>query len=105
MAGGKRTLPPDRPACYPRRMTEPTQRPSYAPENRSPNGGKILAIGTFVLLLLGGLATLIVVLMRGSSGITPPPQVIPSARDVVAPEPAAADTPPERRTLPESETQ
>ncbi len=74
-------------------MTEPTRRPHYAPENRSPNGGKILAIGTFALLLLGGLATLVVVLTRGSSGITPPPQEIPSARDVVAPEPAPASAP------------
>ncbi|MCE2885611.1 MAG: hypothetical protein LW806_12030 [Planctomycetaceae bacterium] len=74
-------------------MTESSPRPHYAPENRSPNGGKFLAIGTFALLLLGGLATLVVVLTRGSSGITPPPQVIPSARDVVAPEPAPAGTP------------
>jgi hypothetical protein len=31
-----------------------------------------------------------VVLTRGNSGIVPPPQVIPSARDVVAPETNAA---------------
>jgi hypothetical protein len=41
----------------------------------------------FALLLLGGLATLVVVMTRGSSGITPPPQKIPSSRDVVAPTP------------------
>jgi hypothetical protein len=68
----------------------PAPRPDYAPENRSPNGGKFVAIGVFALLLLGGLATLIVVLTRGSSGIVPPAQVIPSARDVVAPEADAA---------------
>lgn len=70
--------------------TPPATRPDYAPENRSPNGGKFVAIGVFALLLVGGLATLIVVLTRGSSGIVPPPQVIPSARDVVAPETDAA---------------
>jgi len=35
----------------------------------------------FALLLLGGLATLVVVMTRGSSGITPPKQQIPSARN------------------------
>ncbi|MFM7260310.1 MAG: hypothetical protein ACKO3W_06865 [bacterium] len=74
-------------------MTSSSPRPDYAPENRSPNGGKFLAIGTFVLLLLGGLATLVIVLTRGSSGIVPPPQVVPSARDVVAPEPAPESAP------------
>jgi hypothetical protein len=72
------------------RGTPPATRPDYAPENRSKNGGKFVAIGVFALLLVGGLATLIVVLTRGNSGIVPPPQVIPSARDVVAPETNAA---------------
>ncbi len=67
-------------------MHSPTSRPDYAPENRSPNGGKFVAIGVFALLVVGGLATLVVVLTRGSSGIVPPQQQIPSARDVVAPE-------------------
>jgi len=56
-------------------------RPDYAPENRSKNAGKIVAISVFALLLLGGLATLVVVMTRGSSGITPPKQQIPSARN------------------------
>ena len=56
-------------------------RPDFAPENRSQNAGKIVAIAVFALLLLGGLATLLVVMTRGSSGIVPPPQKIPSARD------------------------
>lgn len=67
-------------------MPSPTPRPDYAPENRSPNGGKFVAIGVFALLVIGGLATLVVVLTRGRSGIVPPPQQIPSARDVIAPE-------------------
>lgn len=89
---------PRRARCYALRMTAPSTprgtppatRPDYAPENRSKNGGKFVAIGVFALLLVGGLATLIVVLTRGNSGIVPPPQVIPSARDVVAPETNAA---------------
>jgi hypothetical protein len=67
-------------------MSGTDPRPHYAPENRSKNGGKFVAIGVFALLLLGGLATLVVVLTRGSSGIVPPPQTVPSARDIVAPE-------------------
>ena len=62
------------------------QRPDFAPENRSSSAGKIVAVAVFALLLLGGLATLVVVLTRGSSGIVPPPQEIPSAR---GPAPAA----------------
>lgn len=54
------------------------ERPSYAPENRSERAGRILAIGTFAALLLGALATLLVVLTRGSSGIQTPPQIIDS---------------------------
>lgn len=47
-------------------------RPDFAPENRSPNAGKFVAIAVLALLVAGGLATLVVVLTRGSSGITPP---------------------------------
>jgi len=54
------------------------ERPSYAPENRSERAGRVLAVGTFVALLLGALATLLVVLTRGSSGIQTPPQIIDS---------------------------
>ena len=56
-------------------------RPDFAPENRSQNAGKFVAIAVFALLLLGGLATLVVVMTRGSSGITPPAQKIPPSRD------------------------
>ena len=59
-------------------------RPDFAPENRSPNAGKVVAVAVLALLLAGGLATLVVVLMRGSSGIVPPPPKIPSARDAAA---------------------
>ena len=65
-------------------MSGTDPRPHYAPENRSKNGGKLVAIGVFALLLLGGLATLVVVMTRGSSGIVPPPAKIPSARDAAA---------------------
>ncbi|MDI9402838.1 MAG: hypothetical protein QM516_03095 [Limnohabitans sp.] len=73
-------------------MPEAQSRPHYAPENRSPNAGKFIAVAVFALLILGGMATLVVVLTRGSSGITPPAQKIPSAKDVVAPE-ATPETP------------
>jgi hypothetical protein len=72
------------------------ERPSYAPENRSARAGKILAVGTFVALLLGGLATLLVVLTRGRSGIDTPPQIIDSRtgyRTNDAPAPAPAPKP------------
>lgn len=58
-------------------------RPDFAPENRSSSAGKLVAIAVFALLVAGGLATLVVVLTRGSSGITPPPQQIPSSRDAL----------------------
>jgi len=58
-------------------------RPDFAPENRSSKAGKAVAIAVVATLLLGGLATLVVVLTRGSSGITPPPQQIPSSRDAL----------------------
>lgn len=51
-------------------------RPAYSPENRSPNAGKAIAIATLVLLVIGALATLLVVLNRGRSGIETPPQII-----------------------------
>lgn len=59
-------------------------RPDFAPENRSATAGKTIAIVVLALLVFGGLATLVVVLTRGSSGITPPPQVIPSSRDALS---------------------
>lgn len=68
-------------ACYAPIVSNAPARPDYAPENRSKNAGKIVAISVFALLLLGGLATLVVVMTRGSSGITPPKQQIPSARN------------------------
>jgi hypothetical protein len=58
-----------------------SNRPTYAPENRSANAGKLVAIIVFTLLLLGAVASLVVVLTRGSSGIVPPVQEIPSARN------------------------
>jgi hypothetical protein len=58
-------------------------RPDFAPENRSSKAGKIVAVVVVATLLLGGLATLVVVLTRGRSGITPPPQQIPSSRDAL----------------------
>jgi hypothetical protein len=51
-------------------------RPEYSPENRSSSAGKIIAIATLTLLILGSLATLLVVLNRGRSGIDTPPQII-----------------------------
>jgi hypothetical protein len=51
-------------------------RPEYSPENRSPTAGKFIAVATLTLLILGALATLLVVLNRGSSGIQTPPQII-----------------------------
>ena len=62
-------------------MSNAPARPDYAPENRSNKAGKLVAVAVFALLLLGGLATLVVVMTRGSSGITPPKQQIPSARN------------------------
>ena len=59
-------------------------RPDFAPENRSSSAGKLVAVSVFALLILGGLATLVVVLTRGSSGITPPPQETPSSRQVLS---------------------
>lgn len=77
------------------RTAEPAaarERPSYAPENRSERAGRILAVGTFAALLLGALATLLVVLNRGRSGIDTPPQIIDSrtgyrSSDTPAPQP------------------
>jgi hypothetical protein len=63
---------------------KPAPRPDYAPENRSNSAGKFAAIAIVSLLVLGALASLVVVLTRGSSGITPPPPKIPSARDAAA---------------------
>jgi hypothetical protein len=50
----------------------PSHRPDYAPENRSARAGKIVAVSVFVLLLLGGLATLLVVLTRGRTEFANP---------------------------------
>jgi hypothetical protein len=44
-------------------------RPDFAPENRSRGAGKFIAVSVFALLLLGGLATLAVVMTRGRSGV------------------------------------
>lgn len=44
-------------------------RPDFAPENRSRGAGRFLAVTVFALLLLGGLATLAVVMTRGRSGV------------------------------------
>lgn len=68
-------------------------RPDFAPENRSSSAGKLVAVSVFALLILGGLATLVVVLTRGSSGITPPPQEIPSSRQVLSGEAKRGDAP------------
>lgn len=70
--------------CYASHAMHDSTRPDFAPENRSSNAGKAVAVAVFALLILGGLATLVVVLTRGSSGITPPPQQIPSSRDVLS---------------------
>lgn len=51
-------------------------RPEYSPENRSAKAGKFIAIATLALLILGTLATVLVVLNRGRSGIDTPPQII-----------------------------
>jgi len=72
-------------------------RPEYSPENRSPNAGKFIAVATLTLLILGALATLLVVLNRGRSGIDTPPQIIDPAsgydRSGVGATPPAADAP------------
>ena len=47
----------------------PQPRPDFAPENRSRGAGRFIAVSVFALLLLGGLATLVVVMTRGRSGI------------------------------------
>lgn len=47
----------------------PQPRPSFAPENRSRGAGRFIAVAVFALLLLGSLATLVVVMTRGRSGI------------------------------------
>jgi len=70
-------------------------RPDFAPENRSSSAGKLVAVSVFALLILGGLATLVVVLTRGSSGITPPPQEIPSSRQVLSGEAKSGGSKPE----------
>jgi hypothetical protein len=51
-------------------------RPEYSPENRSAKAGKLIAIATLALLILGTLATILVVVNRGRSGIDTPPQII-----------------------------
>lgn len=58
-------------------------RPDFAPENRSPNAGKFVAVLVFALLLAGAIASLVVVLTRGSRGIE-------SGRDVREPTPPPA---------------
>ncbi len=50
-------------------MSNTSDRPHYAPENRSPHLGKFIAIGVFVILLLASAASLYVVINRGSAGI------------------------------------
>ena len=47
----------------------PQPRPDFAPENRSRGAGRFIPVSVFALLLLGGLATLVVVMTRGRSGI------------------------------------
>lgn len=66
-------------------------RPDFAPENRSQNAGKFVAILVFAVLVLGALASLAVVMTRGSSGITPPPPKVPKAEVPKAGAPAAGD--------------
>jgi hypothetical protein len=77
-------------------------RPDYSPENRSQRAGKVIAIVTLAMLILGGLATLAVVLTRGRSGIQTPPQIInPSAGYGRGGEaPPAATAAPESPTAP-----
>lgn len=53
-------------------MHAATPRPDFAPENRSSRAGKLVAISVVAILLLGTLATLVVVMRRGSSGFVPP---------------------------------
>ena len=52
-------------------MPDHVPRPDFAPENRSPNAGKFIAVLVFALLLAGAVASLVVVLTRGSRGIEP----------------------------------
>jgi hypothetical protein len=65
--------------CYASRPMNASNRPDFAPENRSRNAGKFAAILVVAVLVLGALASLVVVMTRGSSGITPPPPKVPKA--------------------------
>jgi hypothetical protein len=47
-------------------------RPNYAPENRSAGAGKFIAVAVFALLVLGALATLVVVMTRGRTQFANP---------------------------------
>jgi hypothetical protein len=78
-------------------MSTDQPRPSYAPENRSPNAGKFVAIAVFTLLLLGTFASIIVVLTRGSSGIVPADA--PTSGQVEG-EPSRGEAPQEEVTAP-----
>jgi hypothetical protein len=61
------------------------KRPSYAPENRSKHGGKFLAVGVFVLLLLASAVSIYVVVNRGSAGIVLKHAPAPQEPPIVAP--------------------
>ena len=62
-------------------------RPDFAPENRSPNAGKFIAVLVFALLLAGAAASLVVVLTRGSRGIEPGRGPVESRESAPAPAP------------------
>ena len=73
------------------------KRPDFAPENRSAGAGKIVAVSVFALLLLGALATLVVVLTRGRTKFADPDAGL--ARPPAEMQPAGT---PETRETPET---
>ena len=76
------------------------KRPDFAPENRSAGAGKIVAVSVFALLLLGALATLVVVLTRGRTKFADPDAGL--ARPPAEMQPAGTPETRETRETPES---
>ena len=76
------------------------KRPDFAPENRSAGAGKIVAVSVFALLLLGALATLVVVLTRGRTKFADPDAGL--ARPPAEMQPAGTPETRETRETPET---